>query len=95
MRKHARIDSNHIEIVETFRQMGFSVVSLAAIGSGCPDLLIARGGKCGLVEVKDGAKAASAQRLTGDQVKFHAVWKSRISIVRDRLDAISLGETWQ
>ena len=41
MRRAARVDSNHIEIVKAFRKLGCSVLSLASLGKGVPDLLVA------------------------------------------------------
>lgn len=39
MRRRAKVDSNHAEIVEALRAQGWEVISLAAIGGGVPDLL--------------------------------------------------------
>ena len=43
MRRAARIDDNQIAIVKALRKAGCSVLSLAAVGNGCPDLLVFRG----------------------------------------------------
>lgn len=40
MRKYGRTDSNHAEIAAALRKAGASVVSLASVGNGCPDLLV-------------------------------------------------------
>lgn len=81
MRRAARTDDNHAAIVAAFRRMGCSVVSLAAVGKGCPDLLCANRTGSWLVEVKDGAKPPSARQLTPDQVEFHAGWRGEIFVV--------------
>jgi hypothetical protein len=82
MRLAARVDSNQKAIVEALRACGASVLSLAQIGKGCPDLLVALpNGRTCLVEVKDGDKPPSQQQLTPHQVKFHAAWKGAIVIV--------------
>jgi Holliday junction resolvase len=39
MRKRARTDENHKEIVEALRKSGWQVMSLAEVGGGAPDLL--------------------------------------------------------
>lgn len=39
MRRRARVDNTHPEIVEALRGVGCDVVSLAALGHGVPDLL--------------------------------------------------------
>ena len=71
MRRAAKVDGNHAEIASAARQMGCSVLSLAAVGKGCPDLLLARSGRVYLVEVKNGENVPSRRRLTPDQVEFH------------------------
>lgn len=38
----AKVDGNHAEIVEAYRRAGYLVLSLARLGSGCPDLLTFR-----------------------------------------------------
>lgn len=82
MRRAARTDANHKSIVDAFRSMGCSVLSLADKGKGCPDLLIANYQSTVLVEVKDGSKPPSEQKLTPDQEKFHANWRGRIFVCR-------------
>jgi hypothetical protein len=57
------------------------VQSLAAIGDGCPDLLVAKHGKVLLVEVKDGARRPSERRLTEDEVRWHAAWRAHLAVV--------------
>lgn len=81
-----RVDSNQSLIVSTFRKLGCSVVHLHQIGKGCPDILVglqsANYGKLNiLVEIKDGAKPQSKQKLTPDQVVFHNDWQGLIVIV--------------
>jgi hypothetical protein len=71
----AKVDANQAAIVQALRTLGCSVQSLAAQGSGVPDLLVGIRGKNYLVEVKDGAKAPSARKLTQDQVAWHAAWQ--------------------
>lgn len=39
-RRAARVDDNQTEIVRASRDVGVSAQSLAAIGKGCPDLLL-------------------------------------------------------
>lgn len=72
MRRAARVDANHAEIVSALREAGCFVVSLAAIGKGCPDLLVGTVGKWYLLEVKDGSKPLSARKLTPDEESWIA-----------------------
>ena len=88
MRRAARTDANHAQIVAAFRQLGYSVLDLSRVGQGCPDLLVARNGESWLVEIKDGAKPPSARKLTPDESEFHARWKGRVIIV-ESLDDVA------
>ena len=81
MRYAAKIDSNQNEIVDALRKAGASVQSLAALGKGVPDLLVAIRGVNLLMEIKDGNKPKSAQKLTEDQLKWHGAWQGPVCIV--------------
>lgn len=74
MRRRARTDANQQAVIDVLRQVGASVHSLAAIGDGCPDLLVGYNGRTFLMEVKDGTKRMSDIRLTDDQVQWHRKW---------------------
>lgn len=84
MRRAAKVDDNHRAVVEAFRALGCLVQSLAAIGKGCPDLLVAvpdydrsqmsEVRRLIVCEVKDGSKPPSARKLTPDEVAWHAAW---------------------
>lgn len=77
----ARIDANQPEIVAALRKAGCTVQHLHSVGKGCPDLLVGRAGVNYLIEVKDGAKRPSDQKLTPDQVAWHSVWHGQVSVV--------------
>jgi len=89
MRRAAKIDRNQEEIVKALRQIGCSVQSLAAIGSGCVDLLVGRRGHNFLLEVKDGRKPPSAQKLTPDEKRWHEAWTGQVAVVRSVEEAIN------
>lgn len=92
-RRAARVDDNQAEIVAALRGAGCSVLSLAAIGKGCPDLLVCSPfypWKYHALEVKDGSKPPSARKLTPDQQKFHAEWKGWIHVVTSPAEALSV-----
>ncbi len=67
MRRAARTDANHSEIVAALRKVGAFVTSLAAVGDGCPDILVCFRNRLIAVEIKDGSNG-----LTPDQVRWHA-----------------------
>lgn len=82
-RTAARVDANHAEVVQALRDIGCSVLSLAQIGKGCPDILVARHSMAGalLMEIKDGRKPPSARKLTNDELKFHGSWQGPLAVV--------------
>jgi hypothetical protein len=82
----SRVDANQSAIVKALRDMGATVQPLHSVGNGCPDLLVGWKSKNLLVEVKDGAKPPSAQKLTPDQVKWHSEWRGQ-KIVVNSIDA--------
>jgi hypothetical protein len=85
-----KVDLNQMEIVATLRKIGATVQSLATVGNGCPDLLVGFRGINYLMEVKDGGKVPSAQKLTPDQVKWHIEWCGEVHIVRSIYDAFEV-----
>jgi len=79
---YARIDSNHKEIVAALRQAGASVLSLAAMKHGCPDLLVGYAGETILMEVK-----MPKAKFTPDQLDFMGKWKGGAVSRVDSVDA--------
>jgi hypothetical protein len=84
------VDANQAEIVKALRQAGRSVVVLAKVGNGVPDLLVGWLGICTLLEVKDGAKPPSAQKLTPAEAEFHRTWRGPVHIVRSVDEALAV-----
>jgi len=86
MRRAAKIDTTHRPIVEALRSVGASVIDLASVGHGCPDLLVGYRGDTWLIEVK-GPKT----KLSESQVKLHAAWRGKaIAVIRTVDDALAL-----
>jgi Holliday junction resolvase len=79
--RYAKVDANHCQVVSALRAAGASVQSLAAVGKGVPDLLVSFNGVNLLMEVKNGNKSKSAQKLTEDQIKWHGAWQGPVCIV--------------
>lgn len=86
----AKVDANQPEIVAALRSMGVSVQPLHTVGKGCPDLLCAIADLTFTIEVKDGAKPPSAQKLTPDQVEWHKNWRAPVYIVNSIATAVDL-----
>lgn len=92
MRRAAKVDANHAEIVAALRSAGCGVLDLSAVGNGCPDLLVhgpTYPWRHTLMEVKDGRKPPSARKLTPDQERFHEAWKGFIYVVRSVEEALA------
>ncbi len=88
MRRDARVDDNHAEIVRVLRECGMTVESLAAVGGGVPDLLVGWHGRNWLLEVKDGRKVPSARLLTPDQQEWHERWRGQRAVVESPEQAL-------
>jgi hypothetical protein len=83
MRRAAKVDANQDAIVSALRAAGASVQSLAPIGKGCPDLLVACRGAMFLLEIK-----AEKGKVNDAQVKWHAEWRAPVHTVRSPEDAL-------
>lgn len=105
MRRAAKIDGTQTEIVAALRQVGCKVLSLAACGKGVPDLLVLppfviyhdrdwcedcdRPVLPYLLEVKN--LSGRGNKLTPDQVKFHAEWPvTVVTSVEEALAAVGI-----
>ena len=85
MKLRARVDKNHKSIVDCFRKLGCSVLSLSSQGKGCPDLLISYQMQLYLVEVKD-----TGGKLNTLQEDWHRKWGSPVYVVRSNNEVVSL-----
>jgi hypothetical protein len=85
MRYRGKIDTNQHEIVQALRTAGAVVQSLAAVGHGVPDLLVAYRGGWYVMEIK-----AGRGKLTPDEQKWiDTVGTSApVFIVRSAEDAL-------
>jgi Holliday junction resolvase len=80
---YARIDTNHKEIVKALREAGASVISMASLKHGTPDILVGYAGETLLMEIKRDAKA----KFTPDQIDFMGKWKGGAVSRVDSVDA--------
>jgi len=87
---YARIDTNHKEIVKALRELGATVVSLASMKHGCPDLMVGYQNETILMEVKKDKKA----KFTPDQIEFMGKWRggaiSRVDSVEAAIRALGV-----
>lgn len=95
MRHRGKVDRSQPAIVEALRGAGATVVSLANVGDGCPDLLVGSRRMTYLLECKSGPRDG----LTDDQRVWHLTWHGwPVAVVRsvdEALDVIGIrqGET--
>ncbi len=82
-RTASRIDKNQSEIVAGLRQAGYSVLSLAPLGKGVPDIIV--GSRTGnvLMEIKYGKGKVNKQQLD-----WHDAWCSPVHVVRSIGEAL-------
>lgn len=93
MRRAAKVDDNQGEIVAALRRAGCSVCILSGVGKGCPDIAVGLRGVTYMLEIKDGSKPPSRQRLTLDEQAWHDAWRGHATVVRsvdEALDAVGL-----
>lgn len=83
-----RVDGNQKAIIQALRVAGASVCCLAAVGSGCPDLLVGFGGVNFLLEVKN--LAGRGLRFTPAERAFADTWRGRVYVVCDVPQALEV-----
>lgn len=86
MRRRAKVDANHKQIVEGLRAAGFTVASTAEIGGGFPDICVAAQGFNILFEIK----ADEDEPLTKQQQKFHQEWPGQVAVIWSLEHALEL-----
>ena len=92
MMRNARVDANQPETVKAFRDLGWSVLIISQL-KNCCDLVISKEGYTMLIEVKDGNKPPSAQKLTEGESKFFSNWKGDWDIVTSIDDVIKINQS--
>lgn len=88
MRRAARTDRNHREIIEALRAAGAAVTDTSAVGGGYPDLTVSYRRAWYLIEVKDGEKSPSRRKLTKAQQDWHAQQQAAVHVVKDAHEAL-------
>lgn len=85
-----RIDANQPAITEALRRAGCSVQPLHTVGHGCPDLLVGFADRNLLLEIKDGTRCASEQKLTPLEATWHQEWRGEVWTVNSVEAALQL-----
>lgn len=91
MRHAPRRDPNERAIIDGLRARGFSVQQLD--GKNIPDLLVGKGGKNWLVEIKrppgpKGGASEKGQHLSEGQLAWQQAWRGQVATVNNLDDAI-------
>ena len=82
---HGKRDANQAEIVKALESVGASVLDLADVGRGCPDLLVGYAGREWLMEIK-----TQHGELLPDQVDFIRTWHGAVHVVRSIDEALAV-----
>lgn len=83
MRRAAKVDQNHPDIVKALRDAGCGVLDLSAVGEGCPDLLVhpPTFPDCRMAVLMEIKNPKVRGKLNKRQVEFHENWKGWIHTV--------------
>ncbi len=87
-----RVDENQKEIVKEFRKEGASVQILSDVGMGCPDIVVGFDYENYLVEIKNGTKPPSGQKLTEHEQIFHDNWKGQVCVIKSKDEVVDFME---
>ncbi len=86
MRRAAKTDQNHSEIVLALRGRGASVLSLAPMGRGVPDLAVSVAGYTFLAEIKAHPEGTKAGQPNEAQQRFICDWDGPVIVIRNLED---------
>jgi hypothetical protein len=85
-----RIDANQPSIVRQLREVGVTVLSLADLGDGAPDILCGFRGKNFAFEIKDWRQPPSKRRLTAKEKLWHQSWRGQVAVVETFEEAYAI-----
>jgi len=88
-RRAARCDANQPEIVKAFRDLGWYVLIISQL-KNCCDIIVSKKGRTIAVEIKDGSKPPSQQKLSTGELKFKNEWQGEYMIVNCVEDILNL-----
>lgn len=91
MRYAAKIDRNQPEVVKLFRKLGWTVLIISQLKSCC-DICVSKNGRTIMVEIKDGEKPPSSQKLTPGEIKFKDAWQGEYRIVNCVDDVLEINK---
>lgn len=81
-RRAAKTDDNQPEIVKEFRRLGWYVLIISQL-KNCCDIIVSKNGTTVAIEIKDGSKTPSQQKLSAGEIKFMEEWQGQYKIVKN------------
>jgi hypothetical protein len=88
VRRAARVDGNHEQIVRGLRKFGVWVHSTAPLGDGFPDAIAHWDGRFTLLEIKDPSQEPARRRLNEKESAFFATCPGRKAVVETLGEAL-------
>lgn len=92
MRRAAKRDFNHADIVKALRDAGCGVIDMAELGRGVPDILAHAPTypfQMALIEIKNPDVPKCDRRLTPAQREFHMNWRRPIFVAESVEEALA------
>ena len=94
VRRRVHRDANHGAVCRALEGVGCTVLDMAALGSGAPDICVGRGGVTYLLEIKRplGPRGGSHEHQTvkPHQAEWHARWRGGpVCVVRSVSEALA------
>ena len=90
-RRAAKVDDNQKEIVALFRKLGWTVLIISQL-KNCCDIIVSRNGRTVAIEIKDGEKPPSQQKLSDGELRFKNNWLGEYKIVTCIQDVIDISD---
>jgi len=87
MSYHRKTDKNQQEIIDVLRRIGYTVISLHAVGNGCPDILAGKKGINYLFEVK-----SEGGQLNENEIDHFKTWRGQSHVIYSAEQAIEIVE---
>lgn len=87
----AKVDANQPEVVATFRRLGWYVLIISQL-KNCCDIIVSKNGRTIAVEIKDGSKPPSQQKLSAGEEKFRSEWQGEYMLITCVDDILEIKE---
>jgi len=88
-RRAAKVDANQPDIVKAFRDLGWYVLIISQL-KNCCDIMVSKKGRTIAIEIKDGRKPPSQQKLTEGELKFKDEWQGEYALITSVDDVLKL-----